>query len=53
MNVLIDKSLSKAQREKLLKKVEPKMKTLDAKKFAGKVSWKGDPLEIQRKMRDE
>lgn len=53
MNVLIDKTHTKEEREKLLKKVQPKMKVLDAKKFAGKISWKGDPLKIQREMRDE
>lgn len=53
MNVLIDKMLTKEEREKLLKKVQPKLKVLDAKKFVGKVSWKGDPLKIQCEMRDE
>ena len=53
MNVLIDKMLTKEEREKLLKKVQPKLKVLDAKKFVGEISWKGDPLKIQREMRDE
>lgn len=53
MQVTIDKNLTKEEREKLLKKVQPKLKVLDAKKYAGKVSWKGDPLKIQREMRDE
>ncbi|MCA0366044.1 MAG: hypothetical protein LCH67_18550 [Bacteroidetes bacterium] len=28
-------------------------KKLDAKKFVGKIKFVGDPLEIQKKMRDE
>jgi hypothetical protein len=53
MKVVIDKTLAHQDREKLLKKVQPKMKGLDVKKFAGKISWKGNPLKIQREMRDE
>ncbi len=53
MNVVIDKTLTEEDKEKLIEKVQPKMKVLDAKKFLGKISWKGDPLKIQREMRDE
>lgn len=53
MNVEINKDLTKKEREKQLKKVSPRIKKLDAKKFFGKVSWKGDPLKMQQEMRDE
>jgi hypothetical protein len=53
MKVIIDKKLTKEEREKLLKKVQPKMKVLDAKKYFGKIKVQGDPLKIQQEMRDE
>ncbi len=53
MNVEINKDFNKKERDKHLKKVIPRLKKLDAKKFFGKVSWKGDPLKMQQEMRDE
>jgi hypothetical protein len=53
MTVVVDKKLTKKEVDALLKKMKPKHMVLDAKKFAGKLKIKGDPLEIQRQMRDE
>jgi hypothetical protein len=36
--------------ERLLNK---KIKGFDAKKYAGKIKWNADPVDIQRTMRDE
>jgi hypothetical protein len=35
-----------------LKRVKP-LKVLDAKKHLGKVKWQEDPLEYQKRIRDE
>jgi len=35
-----------------LNKVKP-VKRFDAKKYLGKVKWNEDPLEFQKRMRDE
>ena len=53
MTVVIDSKTSKKDLKKALKKIKPKFKKFDASKFFGKISFKGDPLEIQREMRDE
>lgn len=53
MTVIIDNKTSKKERETLLKRIKPKLKKLDASKFFGKVSYKGDPLKIQKELRNE
>ena len=30
-----------------------KVKPIDLSKFAGKLEWKGDPLKVQKQMRNE
>ena len=35
-----------------LKRVKP-LKTLDAKRYLGKVKWHEEPLEYQKRIRDE
>lgn len=53
MTVVIYSDTSKENLKKALKKIKPKVKKFDASKFFGKISFKGDPLKIQREMRDE
>jgi hypothetical protein len=53
MTVEINKKTSKKEQETLLKKIKPKLKKLDASLFFGKVGYKGDPLKIQKELRDE
>jgi hypothetical protein len=37
----------------ILKKKQAEPKLLNAKKFAGKLKWEGDPVKLQREWRDE
>ena len=53
MTVVIDSKTSKKDLKEALKKIKPKFKKFDASLFLGKVSFKGDPLKIQRALRDE
>lgn len=53
MTVVIDKNTSPEKIKKLLEKVSPKLKTVNTTKYLGKIKWKGDPLKIQRQLRDE
>lgn len=57
MTVVIKKGDSKEHMDELLKKVAAKQSTpakkFEASKFSGTVKFEGDPLEIQKKMRDE
>ena len=53
MTVVINSKTSKKDLKKALKKIKPKFKKFDASKFFGKLLWKGDPLKIQRELRDE
>jgi hypothetical protein len=50
---IITKKTTRKEISKVLKTKNTKRKVMDIKKFAGKLSWKGDPLEIQRQMRDD
>ncbi len=48
------KILSRTKKEQKVKIIKlPSVKLMDAKKFAGKLQWKGDPLKLQREWRDE
>jgi len=53
MTVEVDKKLTKQERDQILKKMQSKPKLFDAKKYFGKLKIQGNPLEIQRQMRDE
>jgi hypothetical protein len=57
MTVVIKKGDSKERMDELLKKVATKpvvpAKKFEAAKFSGTVKFEGDPLEIQKKLRDE
>jgi len=53
MTIVVTKKLTKKAKETIFKKIAPKYKLLNAKKFFGKLEWKGDPLKIQQEMRDE
>ncbi len=53
MTVVIDGKTSKNDLKKALKKIKPKFKKFNASLFLGKVSFKGDPLKIQKELRDE
>ena len=53
MTVIVDKPITKKERDAIFEKMKSEPKVFDAKKYFGKIKIKGDPLEIQRKMRDE
>lgn len=55
MAVIIKKSDSKETLDKLLTKLQSKRnkKGVDTSKYCGVINLKEDPLEIQRKLRDE
>lgn len=53
MTVVIDGKTSKKDLKKAIEKIKPKYKKFDASLFLGKVSFKGDPLKIQKELRDE
>jgi hypothetical protein len=53
MVVVLKKGMKKEDIEKLLKKTKRKTKGFNSKKHCGIISIKEDPVEIQRKMRDE
>ena len=50
--VVLERPYSKTKVEKWLSKLDNK-KHFDADKFAGKINWNEDPLEFQKKMRNE
>lgn len=50
MNVITKKTTSGSIKT-LLKRIKPKKKGFDAEDFSGKLTWKGNPLEIQKKLR--
>ncbi|MCY7421336.1 MAG: hypothetical protein LH478_06280 [Chitinophagaceae bacterium] len=53
MTIVITKDMTRKEIDILLKKLKPKQKLFNAKKYFGKFKWIGDPLEIQREWRDE
>ena len=53
MTVEINKKTSKKDKEKLLQSAAKKQKLFNAKKFLGKLEWKGNPLTIQQQWRNE
>jgi hypothetical protein len=50
---VITKKTSKKEIARMLKVKPAKKKVMDMKKISGKLSWKGDALEIQREMRND
>ena len=53
MTVEINKKTSQKEKGKLLRNVAKKQKLFNAKKFLGKLEWKGDPLALQKEWRNE
>lgn len=53
MTVEINKKTSKKDKEKLLQNAAKKQKLFNAKKFLGKLEWKGNPLTLQQEWRNE
>jgi hypothetical protein len=52
MVIVIEKTHSKKEIDKLISKYKP-VKTFDAKKFAGKIKWDEDPVQYQKRIRNE
>lgn len=52
MTVFINSQTSKEELNEALAKLRP-IKRFDAKKYAGKIKWDEDPLEFQRRLRNE
>lgn len=54
MVVIIKRNTPKAKLKAILKKAKPaKRKGLDARKYLGTLKLKADPVDIQRRLRDE
>ena len=53
MVTIIKKGTSREQILKALKKRQVKVKSPDLKKYCGSISLQEDPLEMQKKWRDE
>ncbi len=54
MGLFVIRNTSRKSLKALLKKAGPKkVKGFDAKRFNGALKLKGDPLKVQRAMRDE
>jgi hypothetical protein len=52
MVIRVNKIRTAEDLDAILKKVKP-VKKLDAKKYLGKVKWDEDPLEYQKRLRNE
>jgi hypothetical protein len=52
MIVVIEKKCSKAKINKLIEEFKP-VKLFKATKFAGKINWNEDPVEYQKRIRNE
>ena len=53
MTLVVNKKISKQKMEEMIDHLKPAPKVFNAKKFFGKIKIKGDPLKIQREMRNE
>lgn len=53
MVIVIDKKMGKEQIAKQLKKAAKRRRIGDKKRFFGAVKWKEDPLEYQKRLRNE
>jgi hypothetical protein len=52
MKVEVNKKLNKEKYEELILSLPKNIKPIDLSKFAGKLKWKGDPLKLQQKWRN-
>jgi hypothetical protein len=52
MVVVIERKYDKKKINKLIEELKP-VKVFDASKFAGKIKWDEDPLEYQKRIRNE
>jgi hypothetical protein len=52
MVIRIEKEYDKKKVNTLIKQLKPS-KVFDAKKFAGKIKWEEDPVEYQKRIRNE
>ncbi len=53
MVLILNKNTSRKEMERMLKKFSAKKKGIDTLKYCGIVALKGDPLLIQKRLRDE
>ncbi|MBA4139219.1 MAG: hypothetical protein H0X70_01745 [Segetibacter sp.] len=53
MTVVVDKKLNKEKSEEVILSLPNNIKPIDLSKFTGKLKWKGNPLKLQQKWRDE
>jgi hypothetical protein len=53
MKVVVDKKLTKQKSEEIIFSLPNNIKPIDLSKFAGKLQWKGNPLKLQQKWRNE
>ena len=53
MTIIIDKNMSKSEFRNLLRRIKSKKKGVSLKEYSGKLNWKGNPLKVQRSMRNE
>ena len=52
MVIEVERTHSKSQVDKMLRQITPQ-KLFDARRFAGQVAWEEDPLEYQKRIRNE
>jgi hypothetical protein len=52
MVVVVEKKYSRKKINQLISDLKP-AKIFDPKKFAGKINWEEDPLEYQKRIRNE
>lgn len=52
MTIITRKTSSKSI-SKMLQNIKPMKKGINMKKFAGKLTWKGDALAVQQRLRDD
>ncbi len=53
MTIVVKKELDKKKSKKIIASLPGKTKTIDISQYAGKLEWKGDPLALQKKLRNE
>ncbi len=53
MTIVVKKKLDKKKSEKIIASLPGKTKPIDLSQYAGKLEWKGDPLALQKKLRNE
>ncbi len=53
MTVIAKKNSTVKEKKTLLLETAKKIKPLDVSKYSGTVKWKGNPVKLQRKWRNE